>query len=251
LAKRGQEIIAKLRELGARPGVGRGDSAGNRQITGFPDWFCELQDLLCGRTVWTALEEEGRNLLTACANDWCKANLPQPVLHSLPQFFKFLGCTESNDRAISKYDSSLPRSGYMGGSEDQSNWCAWASNYCYTQPIIDAGFSLPGGANWANNNSYVKTYSTSNAKGTIEPGDYVSTGKHALTVLKVQGDKVIVISGNAGGGAKNYAGTVRIEEMSLSKITIVKKHSALGLEEIKAHENDAAWLRAHGITKKN
>jgi hypothetical protein len=125
------------------------------------------------------------------------------------------------------------------------------SNKSYTQPIQDAGYRLSGGAAWANNTKYIKQYSTSHPQGTVATGDYISTGQHALTVLQVRGDKVLVISGNAGGGAINYAGTVRIEEIPLSKVKIVKKHSDLSLETIRAHDGDPAWLAARGITKVN
>lgn len=250
MAQKAAEIIEKLRAKGTKPGVGRGDSDSSRQMTGFPNWFGELQDLLCGSTGWTDDEEEGRNLLKNYAMQWAASNLPAPTFHTFPFFFQYLGCTESNDSAISRYNKSLPRSGNLGGAENQSNWCAWASNKCYMEPIIQAGYSLSGGVNWANNSKYIKQYGRGHANFSLEPGDYISTGQHALTLLKVVGNKALVISGNAGGGAKNYAGTVRIEEIDLSKITIVKKHSELSLATIQEHADDTAWLRARGLSKK-
>ncbi|HNV69482.1 MAG TPA: hypothetical protein PKO06_07295, partial [Candidatus Ozemobacteraceae bacterium] len=125
-AQRAQTIIDELKAQGAKPGMGIGDSPAKLQIGGFPSWFGELQSLIVGRRSWGELEERGRRLLGEYAATWSRANIPQPTPHGLTEFFKYLGCCETNDEAIRNYDASLPRSGDFFGSKGGVNWCAFA-----------------------------------------------------------------------------------------------------------------------------
>lgn len=247
---RAQEIIAELKAKGAKPGTGIGDSPAKMQIGGFPSWFGELQSLVLGRRVWTDLEERGRKLLGEYADRWGKANLPQPTPHGLTEFFKYLGCCETNDEAIRTHDASLPRSGDFFGGKGGVNWCAFASNKAYMQPMMNAGFKFQGDYAWANDKKYIPQYGRGHPKFSVQPGDYISNGTHVMTVMKVSGGKVTVVSGNAGGGPENGAGTVRIEEINEANIQVVKKHSDFTLEHLQSHADDDAWLKEHGISRK-
>lgn len=254
-AARAQAVIDALKAKGTRPGVGAGDAVAQSQLGGLPPWFGELQDLLCGSNGWTDTEEEGRGILRDYATQWAAANLPQPTHHTLPEFFKYLGCAENNDSAIASYgfkkgQPNIPRSGLMGGSKGGNNWCAFASNKAYVDPIKAAGFRVSGEYAWANNTSYIKQYGSGHKDFSVESGDYISNGTHAMTVVQVRGDRVLAVSGNAGGGSVAYSGTVRLHEISLASIQIVKKHAPLSLAVIQAHADDAAWLRAHGLSKR-
>ncbi len=249
-ATRAQTIIDELKAKGAKPGSGIGDSPAKLQIGGFPSWFGELQSLIVSRRTWSDLEERGRKLLGEYAAQWSKTNVPQPTPHGLTEFYKYLGCCETNDEAIRQYDATLPRSGDFFGSKGGVNWCAFASNRAYMQPMMDAGFKFAGDYAWANNTKYIPQYGRGHPKFSVMPGDYISNGTHVMTVLQVNGDKVTVVSGNAGGGPENGAGTVRIEEISYGKIEVVKKHSDFTLETLQSHADDEAWLKAHGITRR-
>ncbi len=250
---RAEKVIEILRSRGIKPGVGKGDSPAERDIPGFPDWFCELQDLLCGSNDWDEVQEEGRGLLRDYATRWAKANLPQPTHHALVEFFKYLGCAENNDKAIAafaiKTGQSLPRSGMMGGEIGKGEWCAFASNKCFVDPITAAGFKVPGNYSWANQTKYIPQYGKGNPKFNIEIGDYITNGKHVMTAVQLRGDKILVVSGNAGGGSIAYSGTVRIEQVRLAPMEVDKKHAPLALHIIQEHQDDAAWLKARGISR--
>jgi hypothetical protein len=256
LAAQAERIMAAIRAQGEVPGKGKGDSEGAEDIPGFPLWFGKLQNLLCGCRKWSADHEAGRAMLKQYADQWAAQNLPQPTFHSLTHFFGFLGCAENNDFAIASYEVrnklpqlSVKRSGMMGGCAGAVDWCAWASNYCFITPIREAKFQTPEGNNWANNTKYFPIINRGDPGFELKPGDYISNGSHAMTIVQDRGDRILVVSGNAGGGAEDKSNVVRLEERRSSDVILVKKFSPLPLATIQANGNDLAWLKTWGLAK--
>lgn len=233
---------ARWTPAGGKPG----DSEGKWQMPtfGFPDWFGRIQQALIEHKPWTDEDREANKLIETYARKKAM-ELNGGVLHStFFEFFHFLGASAYNGQA-----------GPLGGDGKNKIWCAGASRGTYMRGIQP--YAMKGGyADWLNKGKGRKFWDSSKAKAqqNLQAGDVITIGhkdtgkdQHVATVVGVKGNKVLYVSGNAGGAVDGY-GTVRIEEIDLSRINQVERLSQLSKEKLEAMSPEE--LEAAGIVKK-
>lgn len=232
---------------------GGGDTAGHMycETFGFAKWFGDLQQALIERTHWGPEEEEAQRLLADYAA-WQARALNGGKLHStFGYFFQYVGLSAMNNDAVRRYDWKVRRASNLGGDGSNTIWCAQASRQSF-QKGLDGYRFIPGAVpagqkswgsfgDWLNYGKGRKFMERGpQARDGLAGGDIVTLGdmskpgqpdKHVATVIGVRGDKLLVVSGNAGGAPK---GTVRVEEVPLAAVNLVERYSRLDREKVDA-----------------
>jgi hypothetical protein len=187
-------------------------------------WFTELQNLLIQRTTWGKDEEEAQNLLRDYVMMRIEHSPTGKMYPSILHMLRYIGRSEANDAANAKYKNeegkATPRASDLGGTKDSANWCAQASSTVIIKALAEKGLKFKNGyVDWLSKGKGKSKLVTGKAAHTakLSPGDIISligfgtpVSGHVATVIEEQGDKILMVSGNAGGGG----GSVRVEEVT-------------------------------------
>lgn len=202
---------------------GGGDSAG-KAVAAHPPWVGKMQGQLIEEDKWTEDHAATQRLLQAFLMAFTRQSAGK-VHSSVEAFYGQVGKSEMNGQTAKVFNA--PK-----GSAD---WCAQASSYMLVVGLYKKGVRFKTGSHskqalvelsqqaaalerWTNKASGAKVSGSAAWTAALDPGDIISIvnggagplSGHVATVVEQKGDRIRIVSGNAGGGE----GSARAEEVA-------------------------------------
>jgi hypothetical protein len=213
----------------------KGPSSGHteaRAVKGWGKGFNALQNYLNQSTAWSEAHEEAQNLIRDYSL-WKLRQSPGDVPENVKELTRYIGRSEANAKATDLYNyrrrqekkEEVPRPADLGGSAGAADWCAAASSQAFLNQLLARGLTVGDYDKWLSSGKGRQLHSADkNAyDAPISPGDVITiitsitplTG-HVATVADYDPDsqRILIVSGNAGGGGGVGIGTVRFDQVT-------------------------------------
>jgi hypothetical protein len=203
-----------------------------RTVHGWGTGFNALQNYLNQSTGWTDAHEEAQSLIRDYAM-WKLRQSPGDVPENVKEFTKYIGRGEAGAKATDLYNyrrrqekkEEVPRPVDLGGYAGAADWCAAASSQAFLNQLLAHGLTVGDYDKWLSKGSGRSLHFVDKDAydAPIAPGDVITiittvtplTG-HVATVADYDpGTKrILIVSGNAGGGGGPGIGTIRFDEVT-------------------------------------
>jgi hypothetical protein len=230
-----------------------------RTVHGWGKGFNALQNYLNQSTGWSDAHEEAQNLIRDYAM-WKLRQSPGDVPENVKEFTKYIGRGEAGAKATDMYNyrrrqekkEEVPRPVDLGGHAGAADWCAAASSQAFLNQLLAHGLTVGDYDKWLSKGSGRALHFVDKDAydAEIAPGDVITiittvtplTG-HIATVADYDPStkRILIVSGNAGGGGGPGIGTVRFDQVTREtppKDYVYSEVAELGKKKVKLESKE-------------